>query len=336
MISTLKRRVATFAVSAICAAGLMAPAAYSADGTVLRVTMQTPLKSNFGQNLLIFQKELEANSDIEVEIYDSAQLFRDKEVPEAIGNGVLEMGIASLTTYAGEIPAVDVFYMPFLFPSEEKQALAVDPSSDVRGLIDNAILETGSRVLWWQTNGPVVLLSNGGPMAHPDAIKNKKVRVFGKTLGDWIQTVEGVPTVISGSEQFLAYQRGTVDVGMTGIGSLRSRSLWEVMDHVTITNHANIEFIVVINDAFWRGLTDGQREAISAAARVAEIDMREAASALHAEILAEAETQGMTVYRPNADELAAWKDASMPVIEQWAANSGTLGTEVLNAAENLK
>ncbi|OXT02162.1 C4-dicarboxylate ABC transporter substrate-binding protein [Notoacmeibacter marinus] len=315
---------------------VLAAASVAKADTTLRITMQTPLKSNFGQNLLVFQKELEKTSDIDVEIYDSAQLFRDKEVPEAIGRGAVEMGIASLTTYGGQIPAVDVFYMPFLFETEEKQATAVSPGGAVRQLLDDAILETGSRVLWWQTNGPVVLLSNDAPIVRPSDIVGKKVRVFGKTLGTWIAQVGGVPTVISGSEQFLAYQRGTVDVGMTGIGSIRSRSLWEVMDHVTLTNHANVEFVVVINEAFWQSLTNEQREKISAAARVAENEMRRAASALHRDILADAESHSMSVYQPTEDDLAAWREASNPVISDWASRLGDLGGKVLAAAQALK
>ena len=50
-------------------------------------------------------------------------------------------------------------------------------------------------------------------------MKGKKVRVFGKTLGQFVEATGGAPTLISGSEQYLAYQRGTVDVGMTGVSS---------------------------------------------------------------------------------------------------------------------
>ena len=43
-----------------------------------------------------FKKELEARSDITVEIYDSAQLYKDKEVPQAVGSGAIEAGVASI------------------------------------------------------------------------------------------------------------------------------------------------------------------------------------------------------------------------------------------------
>ena len=70
--------------------------------------------------------EAVSNGEIAVEIYDSAQLYRDKEVPAAVGSGAIEMGVASLTRYVGDIPAVDIFYQPFLFDSEAKVRAAAD------------------------------------------------------------------------------------------------------------------------------------------------------------------------------------------------------------------
>jgi len=227
---------------------ILATTAQAADVT-MRITLQLPLKSHLGQNLLMFKKEAEAKSggEIEVQIYDSAQLYKDKEVPAAVGSGSIEAGVASLTRFVGDIPAVDVFYQPFLFESNAKVRAAVTPGSGVRGPLDEAIKGTGSTVLWWQAYGSAIMLSNGGAIKTPKQIAGKKVRVFGKTLGDFVTAVGGAPTLISGSEQYLAYQRGTVDIGMTGVAGVKSRKLWEVMDTITQTNHADIEFVVVVN-----------------------------------------------------------------------------------------
>ncbi|MEX2518296.1 MAG: C4-dicarboxylate ABC transporter substrate-binding protein, partial [Paracoccaceae bacterium] len=107
------------------AAALALPA--SAAEVTARISLQLPLKSHLGQNLLVFKEEIEktSNGEIEVEIYDSAQLYKDNEVPAAVGSGSIEMGVASLTRYVGDIPAVDVFYMPFLLNTEDKVRKAV-------------------------------------------------------------------------------------------------------------------------------------------------------------------------------------------------------------------
>ncbi|MEO1105711.1 MAG: TRAP transporter substrate-binding protein DctP, partial [Pseudomonadota bacterium] len=219
--------------------------------------------------------------------------------------------------------------------TEEKVRAAVAPDSPVRRLIDDAIAQTGSKVLWWQAYGTVVLLSNETPIATPDDMKDKKARVFGKWLGEWVQTVGGVPTLISGSEQFLAYQRGTVDIGMTGVSGVQSRSLWDVMDTITSVNVADIEFVVVINEDTWEGLTEQQQMWVNEAAQRAEKDVRDRMSAIEAAAYAEAEANGMTVYKPTAEEIEAWRTASQPVIEQWLDESGDLAKKVYDAVQNL-
>lgn len=330
MLKSIKLLCAALALS-------VAPTLTNAADLTLRITLQTSLKSNLGQNLTLFEKLLEKSSggDIDVQIYDSAQLYRDKEVPEAVSSGQIEMGVASLTRYVGEIPAVDVFYMPFLLNSEEKIRKATTKGSTVRGPIDDAILKTGARVLWWQAYGSVILLSNGKPMATPADVKNKKVRVFGKTLGSWIKTVGGAPTLISGSEQFLAYQRGTVDVGMTGVAGVQSRKLWEVMDTITVTNNADIEFIVLVNDKFWQGLSDKQRSLISDAAQKSEVAIRDKVGEIEAEAYRQAKENGMSVYQLSDKEVAAWKTGSAPVVDEWLKSAPKMGQQILDAAKGL-
>ncbi len=328
------RFAALMGAAAVTLAAAMAPMTATADET-LRISLQLPLKSHLGQNLLLFKEEVEKNSDMTVEIYDSAQLFKDKEVPEAVASGQIEMGVASLTRFVGEIPAVDVFYMPFVLNSEDKVRKAVAPGSTVRGPLDAAMLKTGARPLWWQAYGGVILLSNGEPIKTPADIKDKKVRVFGKTLGTWIQVLGGSPTLISGSEQFLAYQRGTVDVGMTGVSGVKSRSLWDVMDTITVTNNADIEFVVLVNEDFWQGLSEEQRKVIEAAALKAEDDVRNRVSEIEADAFAAAKDHGMTVYYPTDAEIAEWKKASAPVIDEWLKTAGETGKQVLDAAEKL-
>jgi C4-dicarboxylate-binding protein DctP len=310
--------------------------AVAADLT-LRISLQLPMKSHLGQNLLMFKNEVEekSNGDIEVEIYDSAQLYKDKEVPAAVGSGAIEMGVASLTRYVGDVPAVDVFYQPFLLDSEEKVRAAVAKGSPVRGPLDEAIADTGATVLWWQAYGGSIMLSNGGPIKGPEGLKGQKVRVFSKTQGDFISAAGGAPTLVSGSEQYIAYQRGTVDVGMTGMSGVKSRQLWEVMDTVTVTNDADVEFIVVINTDFWNGLSDAQRDIISTAAMNAEKDVRDRMSSIEAEAYAEAKANGMTVYTPTDEEMAAWREVAKPVYEEFLNHTGDLGKQVFDAASKL-
>ena len=304
--------------------------------TKLRISLQLPIKHHLGQNLLDFAQEVEkeSNGSLKIEIYPSAQLYKDKEVPQAVSSGAIEMGVASITRFAGTIPAVDIFYVPFMFPSAEKVKKATEPGSPIRGPLDAAILKTGARPLWWQAFGGAIILSKKDPIKLPEDMKGKKVRVFGKTLGEFVKTLGGAPVLMSGSKQFLAYQRGTVDAGMTGLTTIPSRKLYQVMDYVTLTNHADIEFMVLINEKVWQGLTDKERAIISKAGRRVEVDLRNKMGKLEQEALEFTKTK-MKVIELSPEDLDKWKKASAPVVDTYIKNAGELGKELVEAANKL-
>ena len=309
---------------------------FAADVT-MRISLQLPMKSHLGQNLLLFKKEVESRSNggIKVEIYDSAQLYKDKEVPAAVGSGSIESGVASLTRYVGDIPAVDLFYQPFLLNTDKKVRKAVSKGSSIRGPIDNAIKNTGSTVLWWQAYGNAIMLSKGQAIKNPSDMKGKKVRVFGKTLGTFVKAAGGAPTLISGSEQYLAYQRGTVDVGMTGVSGVKSRKLFEVMDTITKTNHGVIEFIVVANTKWFNSLSAKQKDIIVKSAEIAEKDVRDNVAKIEQEAYDLAKSKGMKIVTPSKADIDAFKSASKPVYEDYKKNAGSLGAQLLDAASKL-
>ena len=300
----------TLALGAVLACALTGAAAAQEK---MRISLQLPLTSHLGQNLVLFEEEVERRTDgaIDVEIYDSATLYKDKEVPAAVGSGSIEAGVASLTRYVGDAPSVDVFYMPFLFNTEDKVRAAVAEGSPVRMTLEEEIKATGGQVLYWQAYGGAILLSQGGPIRTPADLEGKKVRVFGKTLGDFVSAAGGAPTLISGSEQYLAYQCGTVDVGMTGISGVKSRKLWEVMDTITKTNHADIEFVVVVNTEWWNSLSEENRTHITAAAAVAQEDVRDRMSQIEADAYAAAIENGMTVVELTDEDLAGCRPARL-------------------------
>jgi len=322
--------------------GLLAAAALAGSmtvanaGTTLRVTLQLPIKHHLGQNMTDFKKEVEAktNGAVKIEIYPSAQLYKDKEVPQAVSSGAIEMGIASLTRFAGTVPAVDIFYVPFMFDSQEKVKKATAPGSSVRAPLDAAILKTGARVLWWQAYGSAILLSKGGVIKMPADMKGKKVRVFGKTLGETVKVLGGSPVLMSGSKQFLAYQRGAVDAGMTGITAVKSRKLYEVMDNMTLTRHADIEFIVIINEKIWQGLKPEYQKVIMTAAKRVEKELRDKMNAIENGALADVKSKINTVDLTDA-ERNEWRKATRPVVDAYIKNAGDLGKKLVEAAGKL-
>ncbi len=304
---------------------------------VLRLTLQMPTTHHLTQNVQAFADEVSAktNGEIKIEIYPSAQLYKDKEVPQAVSSGAIDFGIVPLTQFVGTIPAVDLFYVPFLFPSKEALGKAVAKGSPIRQPLDNAILATGARVLWWQAYGGAVFLSKKDPLRVPADLKGKKVRIFSKTLGAMVEAAGGAPTAISGSEQFLAYQRGTVDVGITGVTAVEKRKLFQVMDYLTATsNMVDVEFVVLVNEGVWQKLTAEERQIMETAAAKVEQDLRDKVDKLEADALAFS-AKKMKASELTADELKQWQDLAKPVVDTYIQNAGPLGKQLVDAARQL-
>ncbi len=309
----------------------------AAAKTVIRVTLQLPESHSLGQNWLAFKQIVEEKSggELEVQLFPSAQLYKDKQVPEAVGSGAIEAGSAFLGRFAGSVPAVEVVNLPFFFRDEAHLRAAVSTGSPMREILDKAVLEeTGARVLWWQAFGRNVYLNNGEPIRLPSDLDGKKVRTYGKILGWTVEALGGAPTLMSGSKQFLAYQQGAVDVGMTGTSAVESRKLYEVMGNMTLSYDSAIEFVAIINDDFFNSLSPDEQKIITDAAAVVEQQLRDEVYSGE-DAIVDGLRDKMNVIELTDEERARWVEATQSVIDRFREEVGPMADEVIAAAQSL-
>lgn len=330
------RFIKALSVAALVSAGLMVSTQALAERT-LRVSLQVSVKHPVGANIAFFKQEVErlSKGQLKLELYDSAQLYKGNEIPQAVGSGAIDMGLVLIDEYAGTIPAVGLFSVAFLFPTYEVLAKAAGADSPVRQQIDELIRKTGTRVMWWQDYGPIQLVSKK-PVSMPEQVKGQKVRVLGKPSGDFVEALGGVPVKIEGSEQFMAYQRGTVDIGMTGTTAIESRKLYEVMDFVTITNHAQTEFLVVMNDKLFNSMSDQEKAWMKEAALAAELKIRAETKKenLDSEKFIADKTK-MKVINLTPEQVKAWQAAAAPAIDAYIKDAGPEGKRLVDEVRKL-
>ncbi|MEM7652950.1 MAG: TRAP transporter substrate-binding protein DctP [Pseudomonadota bacterium] len=326
----------TLTAALVATAILTLPAAAQAE-TVIRVTLQLPETHSLGQNWNAFKEIIEEKSggDLKLQLFPSAQLYKDKEVPEAVGTGAVEAGSAFLGRFTGAVPAVDVVSLPFFFRDEAHLRAAVATGSPMRSVLDAAILkETNAKILWWQAFGRNIYLSNDSAIRVPADLKNKKVRTYGKVLGWTVEALGGAPTLMSGSKQFLAYQQGAVDVGMTGASAVKSRKLFEVMDHMTLSYDSAIEFVAVMNNDFFEGLSAAHQKIVLDAAAEVEQQLRDAIYAQEDGNVKEMRSK-MTVVDLTAAEREQWVDATKSVVQRFVDDAGPTAAEVVSAVTGM-
>ena len=319
---------------AISLAGL----SFATMADTLRVTSQLPETHPVNQNWLEFGKIINAKSDgeLSVQLFPSAQLFKDKEVPEAVGSGAIDAGSTFIGRFAGSVPAVDVIAVPFIFNDEAHIRASVAPGSDLRKAIDSKILEqTNARVLWWQAYGRNVYLSNGEPIVEPKDLEGKKIRTYGKVHGWTAEALHAAPTLLSGSKQFLAYQQGAVDVGMTGASAVKARKLYEVMDNMTLTYDSAIEFLAVINNDVFESLPESDQAILMDAARTVEQQLRDQVYKQEAAAVEDMK-EVMNVVELTDAQRAQWQQATQSVVDRFVEETGEVGAQSVSAIRSVQ
>ncbi|MCZ4279751.1 TRAP transporter substrate-binding protein DctP [Kiloniella laminariae] len=325
-------------LGAAVATGLAVSTTSAFAEKVIRVTLQLPETHSLGQNWMDFARIVEEKSggELKIQLFPSAQLFKDQDVPNAVGTGAVEAGSAFIGRFAGSVPAVDVIAIPFVFENEKHLRASVAPGSELRKEIDGAIVkETNAKVLWWQAFGRNIYLNNGSAIRTPADIKGKKVRTYGKVHGWTVEALGGAPTLMSGSKQFLGYQQGAVDVGMTGASAVKSRKLFEVMDHMTLTFDSAIEFVAVMNQDFYNDLSDAEKAIIDDAALEVEAKLRDEIYTEEAEIVDEMKSV-MTVVDLSDAERAEWVAATEGVVTRFVEETGETGAASIDAIKAAK
>mgnify|MGYP001189530158 CR=1 FL=1 len=328
----------------------------SMRGTVaqeITVAFQIPLEHHLAKNVLFFKKELEeiSSNSVSVSINDygaylkdikdqkdsniTQNYFLEKDILEAVQSRKVEIGMISLSRLSKLIPLADIFHQPFIIDSEKKAADMVAKDSVVRRSIENSLRNLGVMTLWWQPYGSVILVSNGSTVSNPEQMKDKKVRVFGETLGNVVLASGGKPTAIPNSLQYFAYKHKKVDIGMTTIADIKEKKIWEVMDTISLTNNANLQFLMIANRSWWNSISPNLRSYISTTATAAEVESVKVLKSLEAESYKQAIENGMKLVLLSNDDRDYWKEKSSPIYKKFLEKTGAKGQEVFDIVNSF-
>lgn len=311
-----------------------------AEPIKLRITLQQPITTHIGQNLTRFKEEVEAASagELGVEIFDNSRLYKDTEALGAVASGAVEMASLTAQQFNAKVPAIAIFEQPFLMNFEALVRAATAPEGGMRKLLDEAIVgATGTRALWWQSYGSSVFISkNGRHTKLPGGIAGQKVRVFGDVMGHFVKYCGGEPQLLSATQQYQAMKDGTVDMLMTGVTTVAPRELWTVADTITRTEHAALEWLVIINEKRWQSLSERHRDIIRTAARKVERELRDQVAEIERKAYEGARQKGMTIVELTANEIAEWRACSAGLLDDYMESGGDLAAGLMAAYGELR
>ena len=269
-----------------------------------------------------------SKGSVTIQIYPAGQLYNDKNMNDAIISGGIDMGLNTVGRWATIVPAMDIFDVPFIFPSYEKVDKAID--SGLGEKLGAELLKKGVRPLIWADYGFVQYANNKKLVKTPADFDGLKIRGYSKYSAETIKAMGASSVTMGSSEVYMGIQRGTIDGQTSGTTAMRDRKMYEVHKYLTVTNHASPEFIVAINEKSYSKLNDDQKKALDAAALEVRDMIRANAKAEDLKALADLKAKGMEVYEVPENELQAWRDATKPVWDLFIKENGKFGQELID------
>lgn len=307
----------------------------SALAASYNLSNQFPPSHHISKGLAVFVDKVKeySNGNITITLFDSAQLFKDTEIVEALQDGLVEMGLVATNKWGGMIPAVDIFDVPFLFVDLSSPKAFLDGGASE--ILDQEFMKYGVKNLFWADYGFIQMWNSKRPLRKPEDFVGLTMRSYSAGDSETLQALGAAPTLMSSSEVYMALQRRTVEGTTTGMPAGVSRRLYEVQKYLTLANYSTAEFCIQANLDWWNGLDQETQEVILKAGLDAEAWIRDAIADSENEAEQTIRDAGLEVISLTAEERAAMIEATKGVKDLYLARSGEVGAQLVAIADEL-
>ncbi|KQO41010.1 C4-dicarboxylate ABC transporter [Pseudomonas sp. Leaf83] len=284
-----------------------------------------------GQGALLFKQLAEERlpGRVKVEVYPNSSLFGDGKEMEALLLGDVQMLAPSLAKFEQYAKPVQIFDLPFLFDNME----AVDrfqASPEGRGLLTSMEDKNITGLAYWH-NGLKVMSANK-PLRDPADARGLKFRVQASAvLEEQFKAVRANPRKMSFAEVYQGLQTGVVNGTENTWSNYYSQKVHEVQKYMTESDHGLIDYMVITNTKFWKGLPDDVRSELEKVMAEVSVEVNKQADELNRTAKQDIAKAGTTeIIELTPQQRAEWREAMRPV---WKKFEKEIGAELIQAAE---
>ncbi len=315
----------------ISCAGLAQAAETASAPIVIKFAHVVAEHTPKGQGALIFKKLAEERlpGKVKVEVYPNSSLFGDGKEMEALLLGDVHMLAPSLAKFEHYAKPIQIFDLPFLFDNME----AVDrfqASAEGKALLASMEGKGITGLAYWH-NG-LKQLSSNKPMHEPKDARGMKFRVQASAvLDEQFKALRAAPRKMSFAEVYQGLQTGVVNGTENTWSNYYSQKVHEVQPYFTASDHGLIDYMVITNTKFWKGLPDDVRAELESIMVEVTAEVNRQADDLNKEARAAIVKAGTSeIIELTPEQREQWREAMRPV---WKKFEKDIGAELIQAAE---
>lgn len=306
------------ALAALCTLG---SGPVMAEGVPFRISLNTG--PNHVRNISLetfFEKLAErTEGELDVQVYPSSQLFAGPDVPRALAQGGIEMGVPIITYLSSVVPNAGLLDLPMFFGRSID-----DIHSVVDGEVGDELNAEIEEVVGVHIVGPYLDLGHGS-IFTTDRELNSLADLDGLTLrvpGSPAARVRyeslGVQSVAIGfADVPIALSQGSIDGLMTTHETIRSAQLWESgLNYAIDTQGAFFIYVPMIGLDTWNKFDPELQQIITDTWAETVVGARELAAERQASARKDAEANGVRVVQATPEELAAFRETFLAAQDQ--------------------
>jgi TRAP-type C4-dicarboxylate transport system substrate-binding protein len=307
----------------------------------LRISLETNPNHQRNRNVERFVAELQARAGerIRAEIFPSAQLYRDRDLPRALRQGSVEMGIPGPWHIDGIVPDTAITALPMFY--------GVEPDVVYR-LVDGRFGQTLNRHMEERLRVKVLgryfdlgynhFYGVGRPITRYEDLAGLKIRSPGGSANAArIRILGGNAVLIPWPDLPLAMNQRVIDGLITTHESAYTAKLWDAgMTSAFEDRQYFAQYIPMVSQQFWNRLSPELRQAMTDAWEAVVDGQRREAAEAQAKAREVLIANRVQITEPPAEAIAAARRRLMAAQEEIIADMKLDRGLVEVAAEELR
>lgn len=262
--------------------------------------------------------EEKTNGAVQVDVFPSSQLYGDNDELDALIAGNVEMINPSVSKLVKLDERWQYTDMPFLFQDVDHVYTFFDSDLGKTLLESDRLIDNGIIGLTFWANGFKNFSNDKKEISSPEDFKGMKFRTqAGNVIESQFKALGAGATTIPWGETYSALQQGVADGAEVTADLMSSANFHEIQKYLTLSEHGRLDLAVLINKAFWDGLSDEIQDQINEALVEATEYERELALEFNDKSIQALKDGGMEVRELSDDEKEALKKALEPVYDEF-------------------
>jgi len=257
--------------------------------------------------------ETKSNGQFKVTLFHSNQLGSAMECFEALQNGSMQVTFVPTARLSGYAPELQIFDLPFLFPTNEAKFSVLDSELGA-ALLENLAKQQVVPIGFYDDGNKQMTADRA--LTSLDDFKGVKFRTMeSPVIMKQYELLGAEPIAIEYSELYNALQTKVANAQENPLMQIYTNKYFEVQDYLMLTNHASLSGVLMFSESWFNSLPADLQDLMMEAGKQWLKEEREGIAKLEAGWLEEIKKAGTEVIEISAEQLAIYKDSTAPVYD---------------------